>query len=230
MAQTQTQRRSTSITKPATRSSSLSYDRSPGQSRSRKPGSTTPQAPHTTHNTTSRSTTRAPNSQPRRRSASAQRHPTAQIRINESSARDPHRHHLPSHHSRNSLQPEGSDAGSIASAPNLKQNPLKSEFREPSSTKSGGKKLYREDSPANSKKSHPETPQKHTKTARKVIEGELVSLVFFSSLAGWHKVCMNTHKLTLCSRYLIFRFAQGDRPRWSHCCHHECMCRVRSCR
>jgi hypothetical protein len=45
------------------------------------------------------------------------------------------------------------------------------EFREPSSTKSGGKNIYRDDSPANSKKLHPETPQKHIKTARKVIEG-----------------------------------------------------------
>lgn len=179
MTQPQTQRRSTSRTRPVSRSSPMSYDRSPVQSRSRKPGST-PQAPPSTHRTTSRSITRAPNSQPRRRSASAQRQPTVQIRSNESSVRDPHRHR-----SRNSSQPEGSDAGSIASAPNLKQNPGKSEFREPSSTKSGGKKLYREESPANSKKSQPETPQKHTKTARKVIEGEVV---FLSRLTGPHKV------------------------------------------
>jgi hypothetical protein len=182
MTQPQTHRRSSSRTRSAvTRSSPLSYDRSPVQSRSRKPGSTS-QAPPSTHRTTStsRSTTRASNSQPRRRSSSAQRYPTVQIRSNESSVRDSHRHH-----SRNSLQPEGSDAGSIASAPIFKQNHFKSEFREPSTTKSGGKKLYRDSSPASSKKSHPDTPQKHTKTARKVIEGELV---FLSSLTGPHKV------------------------------------------
>ena len=39
-----------------------------------------------------------------------------------------------------------------------------------------GKKIYRDDSPANSKKSHPETPVKHIKTARKVIDGEYVSM------------------------------------------------------
>jgi hypothetical protein len=225
MTQPQPQRRSTPRTRPVTRSSPMAYDRNPVQSRSRKPG-LTPQAPHSTHRTTSRSTALAPNSQPKRRSASAQRHPTVQIRNHESS-RDPHRHQHSSQHSRSiSLQPEGSDAGSIASAPNLKQTPLKSEFREPSSSKSGGNKLYREDSPANSKRSQPETPQKHTKTARKVIEG---GLVFFSSL-GWVRRSMNKQKLTLCSLHFPFRFTQGDWPRWSHCCHYECMRRVRSCR
>lgn len=228
MAQPQTQRRSISRTRAVTRSSSLSNNRTPAQSRSRKPGPT-PQPPPSTHRSTSRSTNYAPSSQPRRRSASAQRYPAVQIRNNESFGRDPHHRHLPSQHSRNSLQPEGSDAGSIASAPSLKQYPQKSEFREPSSTKSSGKKLYREDSPANSKKSQPETPQKHTKTARKVIEGELV--VFFSSLTRGVRGAqmMNTQKLTLYSLYFVFRFTQGDWPRSPHYYHYECMCRVRSC-
>jgi len=78
-----------------------------------------------------------------------------------------HRHNnlLPPQH-----RPEDSDTGSITSAPSVTKSHR--EFREPSSARSYGNKaktFYRDESPA-SRKSVPGTPQKHVKTARKVIE------------------------------------------------------------
>jgi hypothetical protein len=188
--------------RPLGRSSSLSHDRTPGASigstgRTRKAVVSPPataqqtQAPPS-HRLVSRSA-RAPtrsasaasgNGQPRRRSNSTQRYPSVHVHT---SQQQPSRQQNASHnhhHQPNHLVPsskcqsvrgyyvEGLDTCSVASAPSLK-NTRDREFREPSSTRStGGKKLYREDSPASRKSSQADTPQKHVKTARKVIEGK----------------------------------------------------------
>jgi hypothetical protein len=104
---------------------------------------------------------RSSSNQSRRRSSSANRYP-----IHVSS----NHHDAQYYHHPRSSRPEDPDTGSVASAPSLKQFKNK-EFREPPSKRSGAKKLYRDDCPPSSKKSHTATPQKHVKTARKVIDG-----------------------------------------------------------
>lgn len=173
MTHPRTGRSSSSRSRLARSASTMSYERTPGGgTRTRKviTPQSTPQQPRSSRTTSG--------SGARRRSNSVQRYPTVHVHTN---AQHHPQHHHPHHH-HNHLppyhRPEGSDAGSVSSAPSLKHF---REFREPSSTKSGAKKIYRDDSPANSKKSHPETPQKHIKTARKLIEGRsALRFIFFS--------------------------------------------------
>lgn len=179
------------------RSSPLTFERTPGNNgapngRSRKASPQT--APQVQISSGLRSTSRSARAptrsvssttsigQPRRRSSSAQRYSTVHVNTSQQHPprqnRSSHRHHPQP--TGNKIQTsrgyytDGSDAGSVASAPSLKAF-REREFREPSSSRSGsGKKFYREDSPASRKSTQGDTPQKHIKTARKVIEGELL--------------------------------------------------------
>lgn len=167
MAQPQ-QRHPISSSRPRTtsRSASMSYDRTPGSaSRSRSKSGTPQAAPQPTH----RPRPGSSNQGSKRRSSSVQRYPSVQVQTNHPQHRHHHHNHLPPQY-----RLEGSDVGSVSSAPSVSKG--FKEFREPSSSRSGGKKIYRDDSPANSKKSHPETPQKYTRTARKVVEGKFAGL------------------------------------------------------
>lgn len=71
--------------------------------------------------------------------------------------------------------------GSVLSAPSF-QSYYSREFREPTNTKPVMKKVARDQSPANSRKSPSEKTQKNTKTTRKLIEGkdDAASTRFFS--------------------------------------------------
>jgi hypothetical protein len=125
----------------------------------------------------------ASSSSQQRRSSSAQKYSTLQVRRNSGS----HSHYQQQQGSTsqfNSLvpyqvypgkhgNPEDSDAGSVSSAPSLKYNREFSEYRDPSSSSKGIKILYRDESPSSSRRSLPDTPQRHTKTARKVIDGKV---------------------------------------------------------
>ena len=104
----------------------------------------------------------------KRRSSSLSRHPSLQVQ-----STNP-QHHVQYSHGRMSPRFHlGSDTDSVASAPSLKYT---KELRDVSSTGTSGRpvpkgKHVRDDSPV-SRRSR-ETSLRHTKTARKVIEGEL---------------------------------------------------------
>lgn len=129
----------------------------------------------------------------KRRSSSAQKYSTVHIRRHSgsqhqagggasnysSSSQGPSYQIYAPSLSRNGNNPEDySDAGSVSSAPSLKyssntRDPF--EYRDPasSSSKHGARMLYRDESPSSSKRLLPETPQRHTKTAKKIVEGKI---------------------------------------------------------
>ena len=167
MADTQQHRRSASLPRArSSRAKSTAYDRTPSNSRM-----------IVTSQTAMLHRQRSSSSQSRRRSSSAKRHPPFHPHTHSQHHPQHYQHehrHLPPHR-----RPEGSDVGSVGSSTSFRS--LHKEYRqETSSIKSGGSKSKRDDpkskrddsSPANSKKSQSGISQKHTKTARKVIEGK----------------------------------------------------------
>lgn len=105
----------------------------------------------------------------RRRSSSLSRRPAYQVQTNNhqqyhQSQSSPHYFHY--------SRPEGSDTGSVTSAPSLKHG---NEFRDPTSSTSRPSHRgnhFRDESPVSIRKAHHELPQKFGKMAKKVIEGE----------------------------------------------------------
>ena len=178
MAQPQSSRRISSTSRNQT-SRSGPIDRTPGRptgGRARKPSITQQNDQHI-HRSRSSNTINAISSSQQPSSSTARRgsigansrRPTVQVHTNSVFHSTQHRHTplLPPQH-----RPEDfSDAGSISSIPST----TKSLTKEPTSGRSYGtksKSFYRDDSPVNSKKSIPGTPQqKQSKNSRKVIEG-----------------------------------------------------------
>eukprot|EP00934_Nitzschia_sp_Nitz4_P001790 Nitzschia sp. Nitz4//scaffold129_size63868//41950//45266//NITZ4_006201-RA/size63868-augustus-gene-0.53-mRNA-1//1//CDS//3329534911//1790//frame0 len=112
----------------------------------------------------------APPTDKRKRSTSAQRTPTYQVYST---------HHHPQHHSGRSSfnshtfpRPEDFDGASVSSAPSMTKHNQHREFREPLSSRSVQKpgKAFRDESPVGQRSYSIDTPQKHIKNARKIIE------------------------------------------------------------
>lgn len=177
MAQPQASRRTTSSSSRNRSNNSGPNDRTPVPTSSRTRKSATQQNDQHIHRSRSSNTINAGSSSQQSSASNARRgsigannrRPTVQVHTHGVFHSTQHRHNplLPPQH-----RPEDySDAGSISSIPSA----TKSLTKEPTSVRSYGTKakvFYREDSPVNSRKSIPGTPQqKQSKNSRKVIEG-----------------------------------------------------------
>lgn len=166
--------RSGSRSRSVTRSGVTNYDRvTTGGSRSLKPAFYEAGPQHISHR--SRSTSSNPPGV-RRRSSSATRRP--HFHVSNSSNHHQQMYSNPYH---SSSRQEGSDSGSVSSAPSssLRYN----ELREPQNTKSAAKnnKYFRDESPAGTRR-HAGDTQKHIKIARRIIEGTLSHPYFLSEM------------------------------------------------
>lgn len=161
------QPRSRSATR-ASRSASMPYDRNPaGASKSRQALTTAQPSPL---NHRAKSVDRK-TAQSRKRSSSIQRHPQP---LNTTHHQRPQHYNSITGISTHRKSSSALENGSVLSAPSF-HSYYSREFREPTNSKPVVKKVTRDQSPANSRKSPSEKSQKSTKTTRKLIEGKHAS-------------------------------------------------------